>query len=320
MYACIDLGSNSFHLLIGEWNNGRIEIVERFSEKVQLGEDVRATGKISATAFKRGLDCLRHFKSQMDNYALERYWALGTNTFRVTENAQEFIRAAGDLGIDTSIISGVQEAVLIYAGVITSLPEDNSRRLIIDIGGGSTEIIVGKSHVRLLTESLAIGSVAWRDRFFPAEVSNLEELDQQLDQATLSARDVFSKIAPGIRQAAWAEAYASSGTVKMLAAICSAHGYEEGKISISGLHELKPLVLAAIAENLELPGLKERRRDLLLPGWAIMTGLMEAYSVQSIHFSATALREGMLDFMVKNKKTLQVMEESDLPKVSYAKS
>ena len=320
MYACIDLGSNSFHLLIGEWDNGRIEIVERWSEKVQLGEDVRQTGNISAAAFKRGLDCLQHFKLQMDSYPLERYWALGTNTFRVTENAQEFILAASDLGIDISIISGVQEAVLIYAGVITSLPEDDSRRLIIDIGGGSTEVIVGEKHQRLITESLAIGSVAWRDRFFPPSINTIEKYEQQLDLATASAKKVFSEEAPAIRKTDWNEAYASSGTVKMLALICGEHGYGEGKISIAALKELRPIVLAAIVSNSELAGLRERRRDLLLPGWAIMIGLMEAYGVQTIRFSATALREGMLDFMVKNKKTLQVMEQSNLPEVSFAKS
>ena len=142
MHACIDLGSNSFHLLIGEWNNGKIKIIERLSEKVQLGENVRANGIISPAAFTRGLSCLHRFKALMQAYPLEQYWALGTNTFRVTANANDFLAAATDIGIDISIISGVQEAVLIYAGVITSLPESDARRLVIDVGGGSTEVIV----------------------------------------------------------------------------------------------------------------------------------------------------------------------------------
>jgi exopolyphosphatase / guanosine-5'-triphosphate,3'-diphosphate pyrophosphatase len=320
MYACIDLGSNSFHLLIGEWNNGRIEIVERCSDKVQLGEDVRLSGKITAAAFDRGVESLRHFKSLMDTYPLERYWALGTNTFRVTENAQQFIDSTADLGIDISIISGVQEAVLVYAGVISSLPEDDSRRLVIDIGGGSTEVIVGEQHRRLLTESLSIGSVAWRDRFFLPEYEASTELERQLELASSAAKEAFSAAAPGIRKANWTEAYASSGTVKMIAAICEEHGFGDARVSISALRDLQPLVIAATLGQGDLPGLKEKRRDLLLPGWAIMSGLMEAYGVQTINFSATALREGMLDFMVRNKKTLQVMEESDLPAVSYANS
>lgn len=316
MYACIDLGSNSFHILIGEWIDGRIEIVERSSDSVQLGEDVRKTGRISPAAFKRGIDCLKHFKALMDQYPLEQYWALGTNTFRVTDNVQEFIQAAQDIGIIISPISGVQEAVLIYAGVITSLPVTEKHRLVIDIGGGSTEIIVGHKHSRLLTESMAAGSVAWRDRFFSPASSDPQLLQTQLDAATAASRTVFDGISPGVAKAGWEEAYASSGTVKMLAAICQAHGYGKGEIGYDALQALRPQIIAAIAEGGELPGLKERRRELLLPGWAVLVGLMQSYSVKSINFSATALREGMLDFMVKNKKTLGVMQSSELPDVS----
>lgn len=316
MYACIDLGSNSFHILIGEWIDGRIEIIERNSDSVQLGEDVRKTGSISPAAFKRGLDCLQHFKTLMDQYPLEQYWALGTNTFRVTDNAEEFIQAAHDIGIDISPISGVQEAVLIYAGVITSLPGSENHRLVIDIGGGSTEVIIGHKHSRLLTESMAIGSVAWRDKFFSPQTSDPLLLESQLDAATVASRAVFDGIAPGVRKADWHEAYASSGTVKMLAAICHSHGFGKGEIELDALLALKPQIIAAIASGGDLPGMKERRRELLLPGLAVLVGLMQSYSVGRIQFSATALREGMLDFMVKNKKTLAIMQNSDLPEVS----
>jgi exopolyphosphatase/pppGpp-phosphohydrolase len=316
MYACIDLGSNSFHILIGEWVDGRIEIVERSSDSVKLGEDVRKTGRISEAAFKRGLDCLKHFKTLMDQYPLEQYWALGTNTFRVTDNAEEFIQAARDIGIEIAAISGVQEAVLIYAGVITSLEVSDKHRLVIDIGGGSTEVIIGHKHSRLLTESMAVGSVAWRDRFFTPISTDTSHLEMQLDAAVEASKLAFDAIAFGVGKAGWDEAYASSGTVKMLAAICQSHGFGNGEIQLQALQALRPQILKAIANNSELPGLKERRRDLLLPGLAVLTGLMQSYSVQSINFSATALREGMLDFMVKNKKTLGIMQNSELPEVN----
>tara|TARA_R110002073_G_scaffold205634_1_gene365442 strand:+ start:363 stop:1325 length:963 start_codon:yes stop_codon:yes gene_type:complete len=316
MYACIDLGSNSFHILIGEWVDGRIKIVERCSESVQLGEDVRKTGSISEAAFQRGLDCLRHFKSLMDQHPIEQYWALGTNTFRVTDNSQKFIDAANEIGIEISAISGVQEAVLIYAGVTTSLPASDGHRLVIDIGGGSTEVIIGRNDSRLLTESMAIGSVAWRDRFFAGAGSDEALLETQLDSATEASIKVFEAIRPGVTKAGWHEAYASSGTVKMLAAICQSHGYGKGEITLKALSELKPIMIAAIARSEELGGLKEKRRELLLPGWAVLVGLMRSYSVESINFSATALREGMLDFMAKNKKTIGIMKNSALPEVS----
>lgn len=318
MHACIDLGSNSFHLLIGEWQQGKIEIVERLSEKVQLGENVRRTGRISPAAFERGLACLRRFADLMAQYPLQQYWALGTNTFRVTENADAFIASAGGIGIEISIISGVQEAVLIYAGVITELPSGDVHRLVVDIGGGSTEVIVGSHRQRLLTDSLLIGSVAWRDHFFSEVSSDTESILLAMDAGRQAAIEVFAAIAPGVARCGWKQAYASSGTVKMLAAICQEQGDPAGIVSLNVLRDLKPLLAHIIAEQEELAGLKEARRDLLLPGWCVLSGLMEAYQVPFVQFSSTALREGMLDFMVRNGNTFDAMTKSDFPSISSA--
>lgn len=317
MHACIDLGSNSFHLLIGEWTRGRVRIVERLSEKVQLGENVQDTGRISPEAFQRGLDCLARFRSLLLRHPVREYWALGTNTFRVAENAGDFIDAARRQGIDIATISGVQEAMLIYAGVITSLPASDARRLVIDIGGGSTEVIVGCGHVRLLTESLPVGSVAWRDRFFSGgNGRGAGELMERMDRAAAEAARVFSRIAPGVKRAGWLRAHASSGTVKMLANICHALGQAErdGVIRRKALDGIKRRIAECIAEGAELEGLRETRRDLLLPGWSALTGLMASYDVKTIRFSATALREGMLAFMVKRKKARRTLKRADLPK------
>ena len=319
MHACIDLGSNSFHLLIGEWEDGRIRIIERLSEKVQLGENVSSTGRISPEAFERGISCLHRFKLLMKQYPVNSYWALGTNTFRIAENSAEFIRASKVKGIDISVITGMQEAVLIYAGVITALPISDSHRLIIDIGGGSTEIIIGKNHDRLLTESLAIGSVTWRDKFFGNSVATFPSLLDQMSDGVVAAHRVFDAIAPVVERSQWEEAFASSGTVKMLAFICEAHGYSAKQIQLSALHALKQELAASLANHTPLQGLKERRRDLLLAGWCILVGLMEAYKIETINFSPTALREGMLDFMAENGKTFQAMESSELSEVSFAK-
>ncbi|MGI9250786.1 MAG: hypothetical protein ACR2PR_06275 [Pseudohongiellaceae bacterium] len=315
MHACIDLGSNSFHLLIGEWLEGEIRIVERLSEKVQLGEGVGVTGRISPAAFERGIECLIRFDELMQRYPLENYWALGTNTFRVAKNAQTFLHEAARIGINISPISGVQEAILIYAGVITALPKSDARRLVIDVGGGSTEVIIGRHHKRLITESLAIGSVAWRDRFFAGAKQDATELLPQMDEGKAAAAAVFAKLAPVIMKIGWNEVYASSGTMKMLSYICQEHGYGTGEIHLDGLYALKPVIAQSIINNAELPGLKESRRDLLLPGWCVITGLMETCNINRIHFSHTALREGMLDFMVKNSKTLRTMQRSGLPGV-----
>lgn len=317
MHACIDLGSNSFHLLIGEWVDGRIEIIERCSEKVQLGENVCETGKISNDAFQRGMDCLVRFKALMDSYPLEQYWALGTNAFRIAKNANDFIQAAQELGIEISPISGAQEAMLVYAGVITALPQVDHNRLVIDIGGGSTEVVIGRQSERLLTSSLAIGSVAWRDQFFNNQFTdNCDQVDLQLEIGLEAAMRVFSEIAPAVFRAGWEEVYASSGTSKMLMLICQEHGFGNGEIKRKALKKLRPAIVKSIVEHTELPGIKETRRDLLLAGWCVMMGLMKVYDIKTVRFSPTALREGMLDFMAKNKTTMKTLKYSNLPAVS----
>ena len=319
MHACIDLGSNSFHLLIGEWKKDRIAIVERLSEKVQLGENVGSTGNISQQAYQRGMACLHRFKLLMRQYPIENYWALGTNTFRNAQNSSEFIKAAKKIGIEIAIITGVQEAILVYAGVISALPISESRRLVLDLGGGSTEVIVGEGHKRLITESLSVGSVAWRDRFFQVPSFSRAHLLSQMDKGAEEASRLFESVAPGVRRANWNEAYASSGTMKMLASICEEHGYGQKQITFEALKELKDKMADFVTTGKGLPGLRERRRDLLLPGWCIVTGLMLAYDISLLNFSATALREGMFDFLVKNKKTIETLQSGNLPEVSFAK-
>lgn len=320
MYACVDLGSNSFHLLIADWQEGRVQIIERCSEKVQLGEGVRTTGRISEAAFERGMECLQHFQSLIRLHGVSRYWALGTNTFRIAENADEFVKAAATTGLDISIISGVQEAVLIYAGVISGLPRSGECRLVIDIGGGSTELIVGRKHRRQITHSLSVGCVSWRDEYFSLQSTTVETLSSALEKASNAARTVFMSVAPGINKYDWVNAYASSGTAKMLAAVCAEDGGEPGKITLTGLTRLRKKMLDATVNNQLIPGLKEKRRDLLLPGNAVLTGLMQAFDCESIQYSPTALREGMLDFMVRKRRTMRTLRKDVLPDVSQAGS
>ncbi|MCG8413977.1 MAG: hypothetical protein MI746_07140, partial [Pseudomonadales bacterium] len=159
----------------------------------------------------------------------------------------------------------------------------------------------------------------WRDQFFTNGSADKNQILGAMDVAKSAASEVFAGVAAGVRRAGWSEAHASSGTVKMLANICEGQGHPPAIISLQALHEVKPTIAQAIAAGEGLHGLKEARRDLALPGWSVLTGLMEAYQVDELRFSATALREGMLDFMVKNEKTLSAMTESDLPDVSFAK-
>lgn len=317
MYACIDLGSNSFHLLIARWQDGQSQIVERFSNIVQLGEGVPLTGEISPAAFARGIDCLQDFIRVMGQHPVTQYWALGTNALRLARNAPEFLQRARELGLEISVISGIQEAILVYAGVLSSLPRSEITRLVVDIGGGSTELIVGLQERRLTTQSLAVGCVSWRDRYFAELPADPAALEAMLDMATDEAAAVFATVKKDVLRHPWSEVYASSGTAKMLAAVCQQKGYAESEITVQALEALKRDVLECAADaSLLLPGLKDRRKDLLMPGWAVLTGMMRTYGLQSLRFSPTALREGMLDFMMRNGTDTTLLGRDWLPEIS----
>lgn len=317
MYACVDLGSNSFHLLIARWHDGRSEIVERFSHIVQLGEGVTLSGEISPAAFGRGIDSLREFVDVMSRYPLRQYWALGTNALRLARNAPQFLAAARELGLEVSVISGLQEAVLVYLGVMSGLPQTDEVRLVADIGGGSTEVIIGRQGARLVTGSLPIGCVSWRDRFFTPLAGKPSLLSQVLDDAVAEARKVFEGLRAESLLHRWEAAYASSGTAKMLAAILQMRGLPEGQISRQSLQALRGDLLACAADTSALlPGLKERRKDLLLPGWAVLAGMMDAFEIESMQFSPTALREGMLHFMMQNGPDTSRLDRQAMPQVT----
>jgi exopolyphosphatase/guanosine-5'-triphosphate,3'-diphosphate pyrophosphatase len=318
MYACIDLGSNSFHLLIARWHNGAHEIVERFSEKVQLGEGISHSQRISPAAFERGLLCLEAFAVALERYPISYRWAVGTNALRVAENAADFIQEAKAAGFDIDVVTGLEEAALVYAGVMSAIPADNQTRLVVDIGGGSTELIVGKAAEQLQAHSLAIGCVSWRDHWFNSQWTDEQLLRQRMADAADAAKHVFLEVGQQLASCTWSEVYASSGTAKMLSTICAQKFYgtaSPGLVSVDMLKALEnDIVNLGLNPNLSLPGLKNSRKELLLPGWAVLTGFMEAYRITNLHFSPAALREGMLHYIIRarelNDSPLHVLRAS----------
>jgi exopolyphosphatase / guanosine-5'-triphosphate,3'-diphosphate pyrophosphatase len=303
MFACIDLGSNSFHLLIARWQNGRHEIVERFSEKVQLGEGLATSGHINSAAFARGLSCLEAFALALKRYPINHLWAVGTNALRIASNADEFLVQAANRGFNIDVVTGLEEAALVYAGVMSALPDDDQSRLIIDIGGGSTELIVGRGAQQLQAHSMPIGCISWRDRWFASALEDAETVTSRLKEAANASEQVFLTIADQLANTPWTEVYASSGTAKMLSAICSQRSSPGAPPSGVQLETLESLVsdIVAVTLNprLSLRGLKNGRRELILPGWAVLMGFMKANGVSVLHFSPAALREGMLHYLVK---------------------
>lgn len=303
MFACIDLGSNSFHLLIARWQNGRHEIVERFSEKVQLGEGLALTGHINSAAFARGLSCLDAFALALKRYPINHLWAVGTNALRIADNADEFLAEAARRGFQIDVVSGIEEAALVYAGVMSALPKDDQTRLVIDIGGGSTELIVGRGACQLQAHSMPIGCISWRDKWFSSGFSDSEVVASRLNQAVSASQQIFSTVAEQLASTPWTEVYASSGTAKMLSAVCSQRlspGSPPTGVRLETLESLEPDIIAmTMSPSLSLRGLKNGRRELMLPGWSVLMGFMRANGVSVLNFSPAALREGMLHYLVK---------------------
>ncbi|WP_339859503.1 hypothetical protein [Pseudohongiella acticola] len=303
MYACIDLGSNSFHLLIARWHEGSYDIVERFSEKVQLGEGLVAGGMITPAAFERGLSCLDTFAKALARYPIEHCWAVGTNALRTAANSEQFLAGAREKGFVIDVVPGLDEAALVYAGVISALQSDDVSRLIIDIGGGSTELVVGAGQHRLQSHSMAIGCISWRDLWFSDLPQSEAALSQRLDDAAEASAGIFASVAGELATTPWQEAYASSGTAKMLSAVCAYKSQAQRTtpgVSLASLQALKTDVMRTVLEpGYSLPGLKNGRRELILPGWAVLNGFMTACQVSELQFSPSALREGMLHYLAQ---------------------
>lgn len=300
MFACIDLGSNSFHLLIAEWQDGCHQIVERFSEKVQLGEDLAINSSITPAAFSRGLNCLETFRHALARYPIKHCWAVGTNALRIADNAQDFLAAARLKDIHIDVITGPEEATLVYAGVNSALPATDQNRLIIDIGGGSTELVVGRNEHIMQLHSMPIGCVSWRDKWFARTTSSLSDTEQILQKALASAEAVFRPVVAQLREQNWQDVYASSGTAKMLSAVCAGAGHKPGFVTLDTLKELRTDVVRVGSDtSFSIAGLKNSRRELILPGWSVLVAFMSVAGVDSLRFSPAALREGMLHYMVK---------------------
>lgn len=296
MYAVIDLGSNSFHLLIADCKNRSFSVVDRCSRKIQLAEGLATTGHLSAAAMERGFACLQDFLNLLHQYSIEKLRVVATQAVRQASNGEQFVDQVRALGLEVEVISGAREAELIFHGITAALPPVANNRLIIDIGGASTEIAVGSGDSVLSAHSLAMGCVAWRDRFF----SNGMRFSQSLDKARAAACEIVQPIAGTLGKLGWAEVFASSGSAKMLNAIATANGWEEGAVSRNALMKIE----SAIADcdhhtDIQLAGLKVDRQDLLAPGLSIMMALMDVLAFDSFSYSKTALREGVLGEMIR---------------------
>ncbi|WP_447529946.1 exopolyphosphatase [Vreelandella sp. TE19] len=291
--AAIDLGSNSFHLLVANYANERLQVVARLGEKVQLAAGLDESGYLSEPAMQRALECLARFAPFLNDIAPANMRVVGTNALRDAHNSQDFIeQAEAQLGHPIEIIAGREEARLIYLGAAHALAE-NGRRLIVDIGGGSTELIIGEAFESKALESLRMGCVTYSSRYFPdGELS-----EKRMRRAELAALSELANIQRPYQRLGWADPVGSSGTIKAAASVLFAYGDtpQEGLITRAGLKKLRErLIKCKSLDKVALDGLKEDRARVFPAGVAILGAIFEAFDLKEMRFADGALREGVL--------------------------
>ncbi|NMG45618.1 exopolyphosphatase [Aromatoleum toluvorans] len=292
LIAAIDLGSNSFRLQVGRIVNDQIYPLDGLKEAVRLAAGLSPNKMLDVASQQRGLVALRRFNERLSGFDNDSVRAVATNTLRVAKNAPEFlVQAETALGVPIEVIAGREEARLIYVGVAHTLPDPHRQQLVVDIGGGSTEFIIGKSFEPILLESLYMGCVSYSLQYFPDG-----KIDKRgLKDAEMAASRELQTIAHAYRETGWEVAVGSSGSAKALIEILEQNGLSEGGITREGLERLKVVLLrAGSLDRLQLAGLRADRLPVLLGGFAIMSAVFKEFGIERMVFSEGALRLGVL--------------------------
>lgn len=311
--AAIDLGSNSFHLLVANYQEERLQVVARLGEKVQLAAGLDDEGLLDEATMARALDCLARFAPFVSDIAPGQLRVVGTNALRDAANSQALIeRAEALLGCPVEIIAGREEARLIYLGAAHALAEED-RRLIVDIGGGSTELIIGERFEPQALESLRMGCVTFTRRFFDGG----DITEKRMRRAELAALSELANIRRHYLALGWGDPVGSSGTIKAAAAVIHAAGDgPEGVITRQGLAALRErLIKCKRLERVDMEGLKPDRARVFPAGIAVLCAIFEAFGLEQMRFADGALREGVLyDMAGRNSpedsrlKSLELLE------------
>ncbi|MEM7304020.1 MAG: exopolyphosphatase [Pseudomonadota bacterium] len=290
--AAIDLGSNSFHMVVASNHHGHLKIIDRLREMVRLGEGLNKTKQLDKDAIKRALECLERFGQRLRDMQASSVRAIGTNALRSAKNPKKFIDAAQKaLGHPIEIISGIEEARLVYQGTIYSISRPNDRRIVVDIGGGSTEIIVGEGPRPLYMESLFMGGVSMSEQFFPEGKISVKNFDNAVIASKQHLRPVVNKF----MRIGWDLEIGTSGTIKSI----SEAAYNEvggGKLlTMDALSKLRDRIIeASHVKELDIPNIKKERLPVLPGGFAVLYAIFESLNMESLNFSDGALREGVL--------------------------
>lgn len=291
-YAAVDLGSNSFHLVVARREHGELRFLDRIKEMVRLAGGLDRHGNLDQETQQRALECLARFGQRLRGIPNGNIRAVGTQTFRRMRGANAFLMVTETaLGCPVDIIGGREEARLIYLGVSQGVSGHTERRLVIDIGGGSTELVIGEGLSPLEMESIQFGCVSGTRWYF----GNGRISKRRWEKARRAVLAELQELQVRYRQVGWETAIGSSGTIRAAATICTARGWAEDLITREALGRLRDEALShRHVDDLDLTGLSERRRAVFIGGLVMLSACFEALGIKELRVSPFALREGVL--------------------------
>ena len=290
--AAVDLGSNSFRLEIGRIEHGQFCRTEYLKETVRQGNGLDADRNLTPQAMRLGLDCLARFGERLAGFQASEVRAVATQTLREARNRDEFLMQGNAvLGFPIEVISGREEARLIYQGVAHSLPRGHERRLVVDIGGRSTELILGHGLEPKVMESYRVGSIAWSTRYFPDN----QFTKHAFQMAEIAAKAVLDEALNAYRRDSWDVAYGSAGTVGAVGDVLAAAGWPAGAVSRDGLDWLlDKLLTAQSVDRLRLAGMKDDRRAIIGGGLSVLRAVFDLLQVEQLQQASGGLRHGLI--------------------------
>ena len=299
LIAAIDIGSNSFRLEVARYANGHIERVDYLKETVRLGADLNQDKALSADAMARGWACLARFGERIRDFPKDKVTAVATQTLREASNRAAFVaKGQALLGFDIDVIAGQEEARLIYQGVAHNLPDDTSARLVVDIGGRSTELMLGVGLQSSALASYRVGSVSWSQRYFAQGQLSASAFNN----AIVAAKALLDEALATFKPSSWQIAFGSSGTVGAVAEVLRANGRGDAGITHADQNwQISKLCKYKTTQAVDLAGVKPDRKPVIGGGVSVLKAIFELFDIECMQVAKGALRHGALQDLVQRE-------------------
>ena len=290
--AAVDLGSNSFHMVVAHDHHGQLKVIDRIREMVRLGAGLDESGNLTEESQQRAIECLQRFGQRIQDMHADSVRAVGTNTFRRAKNRAEFIRKAEEaLGHPIQIISGIEEARLIYQGTIHSITGPDGKWLVVDIGGGSTELIIGEQGKPMLMESVQMGCVSISTKFFP----NGDLSKKKFKNALVAAKLQLQPIVSSVKELGWNYVVGTAGTIRAINTLVRELELSQRGIKQKGINTLiSELQDAGHVDKIQFNSLSKERRPVFSGGLVVLKAIFDELNIKKMVTAEGGLREGLL--------------------------